>query len=63
MVVIGGRCAVRGGDVQENALVCLKLIIDLQRNYRPPAPDHVKKFLLVFQRILRFFPLSLVHSV
>ena len=29
-------------DNEDNALICLKIIIDLQRNYRPSSPDHVR---------------------
>lgn len=39
------------GDNEENVLVCLRIIIDLHKQYRPPFHEEIKEFLIYVKKI------------
>ncbi len=41
---------------EENAIICLRIIIDLHKNYRPSLESEVQPFLDVVQKIYNELP-------
>jgi len=47
---------------EPNTIACIKLIIDLYKNCRPPLKEQVQRFLLFVQRIFSEFPTTAVSG-